>query len=56
MQNSDTFLLEPDLINGTTDQEPGVGVSIEALLAYRREKAKERVAGSYAFFGACDGL
>jgi hypothetical protein len=49
MQRGKAFVrLEADRIYGTVDE---VGASVEALLKYRREKAKKRVAGSYAYFG-----
>lgn len=57
MRNDDAFVqLGSDMIHGkVAAEELNVSASVVALLQYRRDKAKERVAGSYAFFGKCSG-
>lgn len=53
MSNENAFIqLGTDMIRGKVENESrDVSASVVALLKYRREKALERVAGSYAFFG-----
>jgi len=54
MRSENTFVkLGTDLLSGRGVAEPldAIDASGEALLRYCRDQARERAAGSYAFFG-----